>query len=154
MFGSLSRREALPLTRWNAPWSLFRDMDEMLRSAFAENALAQPETTIPSIDVAETENAVEVTTDVPGYTADEINIEVGENSLNISGKHSEETKSEEDEKKTYHRIERRSGSFSRYVQLPCAVDRKSVEAELTNGVLKIHLPKAEPTKTRKVKIKG
>jgi HSP20 family protein len=153
MFGTLSKRESSPLTRWPGPWGAFRDMDDLFRSYFGELALPASEVAVPSVDVAETATAVEVTTDVPGYTASEVNIDVHDDSLTISGKHEEESTSDEEGKK-YHRVERRTGSFSRYVQLPCAVNREKTEAELKNGVLKISLPKAQPAATRKVKIKG
>ena len=153
MFGTLSKRESSPLARWPHPWNSFRDMEDLFRNYFGDVGFPQSEIAVPNVDVAETDKAVEVTTDVPGYTADQVNIDVEENSLTISGRREVESESDEDCKK-YHRVERRTGSFSRYVQLPCAVNREKAEAELKNGVLTVNLPKAEPAAARKVKIKG
>ncbi|MFQ5731540.1 MAG: Hsp20/alpha crystallin family protein [Planctomycetaceae bacterium] len=152
MFG-LTRRESAPLKRWDSPLATLREeMDDMFRNFFGDAVLRTPEVALPSIDLAETDNAVEVKTDVPGYSADEVNIEVADSELTISGEHSEETKSDDDKK--YHRIERYTGSFSRHVKLPCAVDREKVDAQLKNGVLTVTLPKTEPSRTRKIRIKG
>jgi Hsp20/alpha crystallin family len=60
----------------------------------------------------------------------------------------------EEKKRTFHRVERRIGRFSRSVTLPCCINQANVEAEYRDGVLTVKLPKAEPTKTRKVKIKA
>ncbi|HSG70330.1 MAG TPA: Hsp20/alpha crystallin family protein, partial [Planctomycetaceae bacterium] len=66
-----------------------------------------------------------------------------------------EKKEEKEEKgKRYHRIERRSGSFYRSIDLPCAVEESKITAECKNGVLTVKLPKAEAAVTRKVKVKG
>lgn len=149
MFG-LTRRENAPLTRWG---SLREEMDDMFRNFFGENTgLRAPEAALPSIDLAETDDAVEVKTDVPGYAPNEIEIEVSDNVLTISGEHTEEKKSEDGKK--YHRVERYSGRFSRQVRLPSAVNREKVDAQLKDGVLTITLPKAEPSHTRKIPIKG
>ena len=60
----------------------------------------------------------------------------------------------EEKGKTFHRIERSSGSFSRTVTLPCDVNDKEVAAEYTDGVLSVILPESENAKLRKVVIKG
>ena len=78
-------------------------------------------------------------------------IEVRADTLHVRGEHTEER---EEKGKTFHRIERRAGSFSRSVALPCSVDEEKVTAECRDGVLTISLPKTEESKTRKVKVKG
>lgn len=154
MFG-LTRREAATPMRWtdNRPWQSFRDeMEGMFENFFGNGLATRDEPLVPRMDLAETESAVEITTDVPGFTADEIDIEVGESAVTVRGRHEEETKSEDD--KTFHRVERRTGSFSRYVHLPCEVNREQVNAELKNGVLSISLQKSQESQTKKVKVKG
>jgi HSP20 family protein len=73
------------------------------------------------------------------------------NTVTVSGNRREE---KEDKGKTYHRVERRSGSFSRTITLPCEVDTKEVAAEYTNGVLNVVLPKCEKAKLSKISIKS
>ncbi len=106
---------------------------------------------VPSIDVTESDNSLEVRMDVPGVKSDEINIEVTGNTLRVSGERKEE---KEEKGKTYHRVERRSGSFARSLTLPCAVRDDKVSAESHEGVLTITLPKTEESKTHKVKVKS
>lgn len=158
MAGSLSKPERGALFRpgfegW--PLSGLREeMDEVFKNFFGTNGVpALSAATLPSIDVSETDAAVEIKTDVPGFKADEIDLHVDEGMVTISGKHSEEKEEKEDGRK-YHRIERRSGSFSRTVRLPCNVNSENVDAQLKDGVLTVSLPKTETAKRQKIKIKG
>lgn len=104
----------------------------------------------PSVDLSETDDALQIRLDVPGMKPDEINIEVSGGTIRISGEHKEE---KEEKGKTYHRLERRTGSFARALTLPAAVKEDKVNAECKDGVLTITLPKTEAAKTRTVKIK-
>ena len=105
----------------------------------------------PSVDITENEGAVEARVDLPGVKADEIDIQLSGNLLTISGERKEE---KEEKDKTYHRIERRTGSFSRCVSLPCAVQEDEVAAEYHDGVLVVTLPKTDEAKSRKIKVKA
>ena len=103
----------------------------------------------PSLDVSETDTALEVKVDLPGVKSDEIDIQMNGNILTVSGEHEEE---KEEKGKTYHRMERRAGSFSRSLSLPCPVEEDEVAAEYHDGVLTITLPKTEAAKTRKIAV--
>lgn len=105
----------------------------------------------PSLDVAESDSSIEVTMDIPGMKAENIDIQAIGNQLTISGKRSEE-KEEKGNGKSYHRVERHMGQFSRSVTLPCEVKESKVEATYQNGVLKIVLPKTEESKSHKIKV--
>ena len=105
----------------------------------------------PSVDVTESEAALEARVDLPGVKPDEIDISLAGNLLTISGERKEE---EEEKGKTYHRIERRSGSFSRCVSLPCAVQEDEVAAEYRDGVLIVTMPKTDEAKSHKIKVKS
>ena len=138
------------------PLSTLRDeMEEMIESWFGD-APALASATQPRFDLSETDTEIEVQTDVPGFQAEEIDIEVRDDLLTIRGEQSEEKKTEDKAKKsngrTYHRIERRSGSFSRSIWLPCGVKADDVQASLKDGVLTVTLPKADEAKTCKVKV--
>ena len=104
----------------------------------------------PALDVSETENAFEVRLDMPGMDPKDFDIQVQGNVVTLSGKR-EEKKEEKD--KTYHRVERRSGSFSRTVNLPCDVNEDEVAAEYTQGVLSVSLPKAEESRAKRIVVK-
>lgn len=104
----------------------------------------------PSLDVTESENSIDVSMDIPGMKADDIDIQVMSDVLTISGERNEQK--EDKNGQSFHRIERHMGQFSRSIRLPNAVDQSKVEAVYDNGVLKIHLPKSEETKPRKFKV--
>jgi HSP20 family protein len=103
----------------------------------------------PSADLSETNEALQVKIDVPGLKPDDIDIEVAHNSLRISGERKEE---KEEKGKSFHRVERRTGKFSRTISLPCAVQESKIHAEYHDGVLSILMPKAEEAKAHRVKI--
>jgi HSP20 family protein len=127
-------------------------MEELVSRAFGEDAaLWSPDRIIPSLDVAETAGSVEVRMDIPGMEAKDIDIRVNGNLLTICGERKEE---HEEKGKTYHRVERRVGSFSRSVTLPCSVREDAVNAHYKNGILTVQLPKSEEAKARKINVKS
>jgi HSP20 family protein len=105
----------------------------------------------PKVDVAETDDAVHVTADLPGLTENDIEVTLSDGHLHIRGeKHAEK----EDKDKNYHRIERSYGSFQRSVALPAEVDREKVDASFKNGVLTVVLPKLHTaTSGKKIAVK-
>lgn len=108
-------------------------------------------TMAPSADLSETDKAVEVRMDLPGVKPEEIDIQLNNNVLTVSGERSEE---KEEKGRTYHRVERRAGKFARSFTLPCAVAEDEVAAEHHDGILTITLPKTEEAKARKITVKG
>jgi HSP20 family protein len=146
------RISRLPMMLWREPFMALRDELSGFRSRFFEDEDEGWLTGImkPSFDMAETDAAIEVKMDVPGVDAKDIDIQVNDNLLTISG----ERKDEKEEKgKTFHRVERRYGSFSRSITLPCIVNENKVSAEYQEGVLKVTLPKTEESKAHKIKVK-
>ncbi|MFM7036271.1 MAG: Hsp20/alpha crystallin family protein [Planctomycetaceae bacterium] len=81
--------------------------------------------------MSESDEMIQVRMDVPGLKASEIHVEVTGNTLRISGEHKEEKK----KRRTYHRLERRVGTFSRTITLPAEVMEQKVSAECQDGVL-------------------
>lgn len=137
------------------PWTALRQEMNDLFSGFWNGNAGGPgvmsPTFAPSLDVAEKDNCYELHIDVPGMEAKDLDIQVHGNTVTVSGNRKEE---KEDKGKTYHRVERRSGSFSRTITLPCEVDTKEVAAEYTNGVLNVALPKCEKARPSKISIKS
>jgi HSP20 family protein len=104
---------------------------------------------IPAMDLVETDNDFVLRADLPGLSEKDVNIEVEDNVLSISG----ERKAEHEERKDgYVRIERSSGSFRRTLTLPEGVDPEAVKATFDRGVLELHIPKPEERQPRKVAI--
>ncbi len=105
---------------------------------------------LPAMDLLETENDFVLRADLPGVSESDVNIEVEDNVLTVSG----ERKSEHEERKEgYYRVERSSGSFSRSLTLPEGVDPDTVKATFDRGVLEVRIPKPAERKTHKVSIK-
>jgi HSP20 family protein len=104
---------------------------------------------IPAMDLVEEGDEYVLKADLPGLSEKDVNIELEDNVLTISG----ERKSEHEERKEgYYRVERASGSFSRSLTLPEGVDPEGVRASFHNGVLEVRIPKPEQRKPRKVTI--
>lgn len=157
MSQELKQQERPGLRRWfdDSPLaSLRQEMDDLFETFVSGRSLpALSRELAPSLDVAESADAVEITTDLPGFKPEEVNIEVGDGYVSISGEHNEESSEDAPDRK-FHRIERRRGKFSRSVWLPCAVNEEDVQAELKDGILKLLLPKAAEAKRRRIEVKG
>jgi len=104
----------------------------------------------PRTNVAETETEYEVTVDLPGMKPEDLDVELKDGHLWITG----ERKHEEEEKgKTYHRIERSYGHFRRVIPLEESVNPEKVDAEYKDGVLHITVAKDEAAQPRKIPVK-
>src|SRR5919204_1486923 len=104
---------------------------------------------IPAMDVVETDEYFVLRADLPGMSEGDVNIELEDNVLTISG----ERKAEHEERKEgYYRVERASGTFSRSLTLPEGVNPEAVRASFDRGVLEVRIPKPEQHKPRKVQI--
>lgn len=103
----------------------------------------------PSIDVSETDNAIEVTAELPGVEEKDIDVTLSNGMLTIKG---EKRAEKEEKKKDYHLVERSYGSFHRSVALPEGVDTDKVEAHFDNGVLKVSVPKPAEARAASKKI--
>lgn len=130
--------------------------DRMLNSFFGESLLGSHglqsfHTAFPKVDVTENSDAITVTANVPGIEPDDINIEVGDDHLTLSGTMKKEQKDQDKDGRVY-RFEREYGEFHRQFALPARVDAENIEAKTKDGVLTITLPKSEEAKTHSVKI--
>jgi HSP20 family protein len=97
------------------------------------------------VNVREEDDAYVLSALVPGLTADDLNIQVLDNVLRIEGEYRQD-------ENQYLMQELPSGSFSRTLRLPDAVEAESVEAKIADGVLTLTLPKAESAKPKRIKI--
>lgn len=104
---------------------------------------------IPAMDLVESEDSLVLRADLPGMTEDDVDIEIKDGVLTVSG----ERKAEHEEKgEGFHRVERAFGSFSRSLSLPEGVDPSKVDANFAEGVLEVRVPKPEETKPTRVQI--
>ncbi|ACD19848.1 Hsp20/alpha crystallin family protein [Paraburkholderia phytofirmans] len=106
----------------------------------------------PRIDVTDEGDALRIVAELPGMTRDDVELEVIEDMLIISGEKRFESTSEE---QGCYRVERSFGHFQRAVPLPAGVDLDRADARFENGVLTLRVPKAvrEPAAKRRIEIK-
>jgi HSP20 family protein len=105
---------------------------------------------MPAMDLVETEDHFVLRADLPGLAEGDVNIELEDRVLTVSG----ERKTENEVKKEgFYRLERATGAFSRSLTLPEGVDAEAITATFDKGVLEVRIPKPEETKPRKVEIK-
>jgi len=133
--------------------NLFGDFDAFNRAlAGPSNGSENAAMTVwlPHVNLSETENAYLVAVDLPGMTRDEINVEVVQGDLWITGERRQES---EESGKTFHRVECAYGTFRRMIRLGDAVDSARVDAEYKEGVLRITVPKVEAAKPHRIEIR-
>lgn len=109
----------------------------------------QEETDVLALDVAESTDSVIVKANLPGYTKENVNIEVHDNVLTITAQRIEE---KEEKTTTMHRRERHVGSVGRRILLPTPVAEGGAKAELKDGVLTLTLPKARDNSPRRISV--
>ena len=132
--------------------TLQNEMNRLFGTVFDEPAPGNGGTLrrwMPAMDLVETEGHFVLTADLPGLSEEDVNIEVEDRVLTVSG----ERKAENTESKDgYHRVERAFGSFSRSLTLPEGVNPDAVSASFDRGVLEVRIPKPEQPKPRKISI--
>ncbi len=130
-----------------------QEMDQMFDRLFhGDNGinLAQPTVWTPVLNLSETESNYQISVDLPGMSADDIDVELRQGDLWITGERKAETS---DQGTTWHRIERFHGQFRRVVRLGNDVDGDNVQADFRNGVLHICVPKSELARPKRIEIK-
>ncbi len=106
----------------------------------------------PSVDVIRKDGSVVLRADLPGIKPEDVKVTVEDDVLTVSGEHSEESETEEDE---YMRRERRFGSFSRSMSLPPGVKAEDIDSTTKDGVLEVTIPfpKSEEKKAVEIETK-
>ena len=99
----------------------------------------------PRVDVVEKEKQFEVHVSLPGLKKEEVKIDIDGDRLTISGERKFNNENKEDK---YHMVENYYGSFSRTFTLPEHVDKANMVAELTDGILKIEIPKTKAKESK------
>jgi HSP20 family protein len=131
---------------WTTFESLHREMNGLLDSF--DGAWRRRTHAFPALNVWEDASHLYAEAEVPGLDMKDLEMYVEGDELTVKGRRP--TFNEKDW--TYHRRERGTGEFCRTVRLPVQVEADKVEATLSDGVLKIVLPKAEAAKARRIKV--
>lgn len=145
----------MALIRYNDPFKEIEAMQDRLNSLFNEPAFSTSQTglTSPAADVYvdEDKNNLMVEAHLPGYSEDDIEVNIDEGALVINA---EKEDKHEDEKKRQYIVRESSSSYYRRIGLPKNVDSEKVNAEFDNGILKVTVPFKDSPKPKSVKIEG
>jgi len=136
-------------TRWTFP-DLRRQIDRVFEQVMEPNGFGMGLRTFPALNAWEDNDCVFVEAELPGVAMEDIEINVVGGELAIKG--TRKPRENGNGNVTYHRRERMTGDFSRFLTLPDMIDADKVEAVLKNGVLSIKLPKAEAAKPRRIQV--
>jgi HSP20 family protein len=102
----------------------------------------------PPINVFRKGDDIVAIVEVPGVRKSDLDIRVERNTLRIAGSKSVDY----DDKAAMHRRERSAGRFDRAVTLPINIDADKIKAECRDGILALHLPRAERDKPRAITV--
>jgi len=140
------------LNPWTAFDELQREINQLLESfgpRLDGGRLGSWLTPFPAVNVWEDGDALYAEAEVPGVKEEDIEVYAVGNELTIKGRR----EARQDENVTYHRQERGTGEFTRVITLPVEVDADKVEAQLTDGVLLVKLPKTEAARPKRITVK-
>jgi HSP20 family protein len=101
----------------------------------------------------ESKDDIRVMLELPGMRPEDVEVNLEDNVLTISGEKKEE-REEEDQESRWHLSERRYGRFSRSFVLPRDVEQEKIQARFENGVLNVTIPKSEKAKPRRINVQG
>ncbi len=118
-------------------------------SWFPRLRMPEMEEISPTVDIFEEGDNVVVKAEIPGMKKEDIDVNITDDTITISG---EKKKEEKVEKKDYYRVERSYGSFSRSFRLPKEVQTDKAMATFKDGVLEITVPKTEEAKKKEKKV--
>jgi HSP20 family protein len=127
--------------------NLQRIVDRVLDEDGSERPAVERQASLP-LDLRSDDEAFTIRAFVPGLDADDLNIEVLNNTVSIRGEFTSET----DENVKYLACELPQGRFSRVITLPVDVDAAKVKASIKNGLLQLRVPKAEAHRPRTIKV--
>ena len=139
-----------------SPWSAFPgEMERFFDRAFHglsddESGSVESNVWAPRMDFSETDTEYTMSMDLPGVDKKEVNVQVENHQLMVTGERKEERKQG---KRDFHRIERKYGRFYRALALPQNALAEKAKADFKDGVLTVTVPKAEVSKPRRVEVK-
>ncbi len=161
----MDKKSLMPFGRGSAPsrphdepfTSLRREMDQLFDSftrGWGLPTLADENVLSPRVDVVETDAGLELTAELPGIDPKQIELDIEDDILTLRAEHKVD-REEKDDKRRYHLVERRSGTYMRRFALPFAPDRDKVTAEFDKGVLKVMVPQSpdQPKTSKRIEIK-
>jgi HSP20 family protein len=146
----------MALMKWSQPKEIERFFEEFFEEPFSPRMwrkfpkwrkLRELEEISPPVVMYDKKDEIVVKAEIPGVEKENVNISLTDNTLTIKG---EVKKEEEVKEEDYYYSERSYGSFGRMLTLPVKVQADKIKASFRDGILEIHLPKAEESKPKEV----
>jgi len=145
----------MEVTRWEPFDGLNRfqsRINELFDETFGRSRMA-PTSGIgawyPPVDILESNDSYLIRAELPGMKKEDVNLEIQEGTLTLSGERKLEEPANGVE---YHRVERVAGRFSRSFYLPQTVKHDGIKATFRDGILEVHVPKADEAKAKQIAI--
>ncbi len=143
----------MPVFRWGQSWEAFRDLEREVDRVLQSVNLTFPGLRIgrhyPAVNLYELEHEFLLTAELPGTRAEDLELTISGGVLNLKGRRSDH---DEIPDERFRRRERPRGTWQRSLTIPERIQEELLTAEFTNGVLKIHLPKAEDVTPRQIPV--
>lgn len=143
----------MPVFHWGPGWNTFRDLeqefDRLMNNVNLTMHGVQLRQQYPAVNLHELEEEFLLTAELPGTRADELEVTLTNSTLTIKGQRGDASRVPEN---NYRRRERFHGAWQRSLTVPDRVKEDELSAEFSNGVLKIHLPKAEEIRPRQIPV--
>ena len=146
----------MTLVRWSDPFREFAQLQDRINRAFSDaygrsdEGLVTSGSWVPPVDIYQNGNQeIVLEAELPDLAREDIDITVDKGALSIKGA---KRLAQDVKEESFHRMERRYGTFSRTFTLPQTVDTSKVVAEYKNGVLTVRLPLREEAKPRQIKV--
>ena len=134
-------------------WNPIHEMDELfhnrLASVLGGEGLQSAEWS-PVVDIEESAEAYTIRAELPGLSKEKVKVTVENGVLTLSGERDLERRVET---KTFHRVERSHGTFTRSFTLPDDVDPESVAANFKDGLLEIQITKREEALPKSIEVR-
>ena len=146
----------MAVVKWD-PWQEIEDMFDRYtravgwprRGAVTVEAGAKADWS-PRVDIAESDGEFTIKAEIPEVNKDDVKITIDNGVVTLQGERKQES---EHKGKTFHRVERYYGSFSRSFSLPDNIDDAGASATFKDGVLTLHIPKRERAQPKGVEVK-
>ncbi len=144
----------MAIVKWD-PWQEIEDMFNRYTRAVGwprtgRSEMIEAADWSPRVDIAETPQAYTIRAEIPSVDKDDVKISIDGGMVTLSGERRQE---KEDKDKTWHRVERFYGSFSRSFALPDTIDAAAAKATFKDGLLTLDIPKTAPSKPKGIEVK-
>lgn len=143
----------MPVFRWGHTWDawhdLEREVDRLLQSVHLSFHGIRLGRQYPPMNLHELDDEYLLTAELPGTKSEDLELTISGGLLTLKGKRDDTAEVPEER---FRRYERFKGNWQRAITIPDRVREEGLSAEFNNGVLKIHLPKAEQPAPRHIPV--